>query len=350
FNLAKRWLHSCESTHTRCRPRPKFRLPSRLVDVGSSSCSPRMHITTSDQTSVDYIALSHCWGESQPLQLTCSNLEAMCHGIQFADLPQNFQDAVTVARAFGVRYLWIDSLCILQDSLDDWDFESKQMSCIYSNAVFVLAAAAGNNCESGFIASGKRRGRVSIVSNHDSETDLSVRPIPKMRDPYGSHFRHCEEGSKLSTRGWAFQEQLLARRILSYSDEEMSWECLEDSLCECQVTGSQSRLKSMGVRRLISSLISVMNLDRETFHAMWTDLVQEYTLRQLTYPSDRLTAFSGIASIFYSSPTSREYLAGVWEDHLRPGLVWIVNAESKIYEYRIDWHTAPWRDIFFLVF
>lgn len=333
FNLARNWLENCLSTHNTCASTRKPRLPTRVIDVGSSA-SPTSHLRLyipGRREEAEYIALSHCWGASPPLQTTRSNIEAMCNGIKFADLPRNFQDAVTVVRAFGVRYLWIDSLCILQDSLDDWALESQQMSRTYYTALFVLAAAAGDNCESGFLAGAKRNESVSIVFS-DSETRLSVRRIPQMIDPYGSHFRHRNKRSKLSTRGWAFQEQLLARRILSYSDEEMSWECLEDSLCECQITGSQ-RPKSITARLLISSLISVMNLDRKTFHSMWTDLVQEYTLRELTFPSDRLTAFSGIASIFCSSPTSGEYLAGVWENYLLSGLAWSVGENSQIYEY-----------------
>lgn len=329
FNLARSWLENCVSTHTTCASRHKSRLPTRLLDVGSSTSSPRLYIPN-DKEEAGYIALSHCWGTSPPLQTTESNLEAMCHGIQFSELPRNFQDAVTVTRVFGVRYLWIDSLCILQDSKDDWALESAQMGDIYSNALFVLAAAAGDGCKSGFLAGSRRKERVVITSDVDSKTEFSVRPIPKLMDPYGSHFRHSDQRSKLSTRGWAFQEQLLARRILSYSDEEMSWECLEESFCECQTPASQNS-KSITARRLISKS-SASSLERESFYPIWTSFVQEYTLRQLSFPSDRLTAFSGIVARLQSSTTGR-YLAGVWTNYLPHGLAWLVGTNSKLYQY-----------------
>jgi hypothetical protein len=246
------------------------------VDVGSSTNCPRLHIPN-DKEEAEYIALSHCWGMSLPMQTTESNLEAMCHGIQFSELPRSFQDAVAVTRAFGVRYLWIDSLCILQDSKDDWALESAQMSDIYSNALFVLAAAARDGCESGFLAESRRKKSVVINSSLGSRADLSVRLIPQLIDPYGSHFRHSDQKSKLSTRGWAFQEQLLARRMLSYSDEEMSWECLEESFCECQTTVSQNS-KSITARRLLNGSSNI-SLERESFYPIWTSFVQEYTLR-----------------------------------------------------------------------
>ncbi|KAH7381130.1 heterokaryon incompatibility protein-domain-containing protein [Cadophora sp. MPI-SDFR-AT-0126] len=330
FDLAKVWLENCLSNHTICSSNARARLPTRVVDVSYHTTRLRLHVPKNEEA--EYIALSHCWGVSPPLQTTTSNLQAMLHGIEFLSLPRNFQDAVTVTRELGIRYLWIDSLCIIQNSNEDWAYESTQMSKIYSNALVVIAAAAGDGCESGFLAGGGRKEAVPMTSLDGSKMDLFLRPVPRLKDPYGSHFRHSDQRSKLSTRGWAFQEQLLARRILSYSEEEMAWECLEESLCECQSPGSP-RPKSLEVRRIISSLIAVMNLDSRSFHTMWTEFVQEYTLRELSFPSDRIAALRGIENVMYAFPTSGEYYAGIWGKYILHGLAWRAGPSSKIFQY-----------------
>ncbi|KAF2188524.1 HET-domain-containing protein [Zopfia rhizophila CBS 207.26] len=329
FKLAKSWLHNCLSTHTTCTLTHKSRLPTRLIDVGSSTADPHLYIPKVGEQA-DYIALSHCWGIGKPpLRTTVSNLSVLCRGMPLSDLPRNFQDAVSVTRAFGVKYLWIDSLCVLQDGIDDWVSESAYMGHIYTNALFVLAAAAGDGCYSGFLDGKKREPGVAIIFGQGikgEESSLSVRHLPRMTDTYGAHFRLTNRRSKLSTRGWAFQEQILARRILAYSDEEMSWECLEHSLCECQTIADMP--KSINAKLLINDALK----DRSAFYPTWTSFIQEYTLRELSFISDRLPAFAGIAARVHSSTTGR-YLAGIWSNYLLHGLAWLAHGESQLYEY-----------------
>jgi len=98
-----------------------------------------------------YAALSYCWGDSLPLETTTTNLQAHESAIGFEKLPQTLQDAVMVVRYLGIRYVWIDCLCILQDSKADWEREAARMADIYSNAYLTLAASRAKHCGEGFL-------------------------------------------------------------------------------------------------------------------------------------------------------------------------------------------------------
>ncbi|KAF2502227.1 HET-domain-containing protein [Lophium mytilinum] len=251
----------------------------------------------------------------------------MRRAIPFHDLPRNFQDALIVTRAFNIRYIWIDSLCIVQDSSNDWHTQSARMGPVYSQALFVLAAAAGQNCYSGFLNGGNRDPGVAIDSRNESiDNSFFVRRYPWVFDTYGGHCRFTKERTALSTRGWAFQEEMLARRLLAYSDEEMSWMCLETAFCECKST--PNTLNSVDSKRFINSTIK----DNTTFSSIWIALVQEFSRRELSFPSDRLPAFSGIAERV-QSPTTGQYLAGIWSSYLFHGLAWAAGSKTPNRRY-----------------
>lgn len=98
-----------------------------------------------------WIALSHCWGDAwnRPLQTTQANIWSHLEGIDLKRMPKTFQDAVVVAKAMGIRYLWIDSLCIVQDDLKDWKQESRVVGTIYQNATITIAATHSRNSSEG---------------------------------------------------------------------------------------------------------------------------------------------------------------------------------------------------------
>jgi Heterokaryon incompatibility protein (HET) len=94
-----------------------------------------------------YVALSHCWGGNMPLKTTHGCLNAYMEKLPVSLQPQNFQDAMKITMELGVRYLWIDSLCIIQDSLQDWKHECTVMGDVYANASITISAAAAKNCD-----------------------------------------------------------------------------------------------------------------------------------------------------------------------------------------------------------
>jgi hypothetical protein len=142
-------LIQCLSRHVQCREdSDKDWLPTRLIDIGPTFSQSNARLIVSARMSprerrgpVNYVALSHIWGKSQFTKLTTSNFQGLQESISPSDLSQTFQDAIIVARRLGVRYLWIDSLCIVQDSPEDWQTESSMMNVVYKNSLCTIAAS-----------------------------------------------------------------------------------------------------------------------------------------------------------------------------------------------------------------
>lgn len=144
--MMQSWIGTCKSHHTTChlRPRSDKWLPTRLLDVGSDaeSLPPRV-IETSGTGAAIYAALSHMWGDVEtfpPLRAMKLNYEELKKEIPLRSLPRNFSDAVETCRKLGIRYVWIDSLCIIQDSSEDWKREAQMMHKVYKNAEVTIVA------------------------------------------------------------------------------------------------------------------------------------------------------------------------------------------------------------------
>lgn len=119
LRLAKKWLAMCWINHPNCFQATIPQMPTRLIDVGppDGSISPRL-CTPSIRSR--YLTLSHCWGPFRIATTTTRNFDERCKAIAMGSLSKTFQDAILVTRQFGMRYIWIDSLCIIQDSAKDW--------------------------------------------------------------------------------------------------------------------------------------------------------------------------------------------------------------------------------------
>ncbi|XPS69738.1 hypothetical protein M3J09_001997 [Ascochyta lentis] len=145
-------LEKCWTSHAQCRllTRSTGYLPTRLIDVGESGDALVSVRERSDLIQgSSYVALSHCWGGTQPITLTAETATMLRTGATVQSLPQTFQDAVFLCRKLGFRYVWIDSLCIFQDNLNDWAIEARHMKEIYSNAIFAIAATAAKDSDAG---------------------------------------------------------------------------------------------------------------------------------------------------------------------------------------------------------
>lgn len=143
-------LRTCIEEHAACGDDAERPLPTRVLSVESEE-SPTLFLHESRGQHARYACLSHCWGiptkESPLLQMNTGTIESFRHHIPWADLPKTFQDTVTFVRRLKIRYLWIDSLCIIQNDKEDMANEIGQMATVYSNALLTFAAtsAAGPN-------------------------------------------------------------------------------------------------------------------------------------------------------------------------------------------------------------
>lgn len=200
-------------------------MPTRLIDVGTSHSSFVKLFETEKHRKVKYLALSHPWG-SQKSTHFCTfpeNLAQHKQGIAFDELPATFQDAVKVTWSLGQRYLWIDSICIIQGPYGDFNDEAKRMEDVFSQAYCVLAASSARGQHDGFLK--PRTARQYLTIRND--------PLPPIHVcEYIDDFQKHVLDSHLNKRGWVLQERVLARRTIYFTDKQTYWECGSGVRCE----------------------------------------------------------------------------------------------------------------------
>jgi len=202
-------------------------LPTRVLDVGQSPEDKIRLLETESTIDSRYICFSHCWGTKRPLVTTRDNIRSWKEAIAWHLIPKTFQDAIEYTRALKIRYLWIDSLCIIQDDIQDWQTQAGKMAEIYQNSFLVLAATASQDCESGLFPKRLPRRESHIIRGIDS-SNQKYRIYVRKRTP---HFcdRLCqndialEMNFPLMTRAWVYQERLLAPRVLHFCSNELIW-------------------------------------------------------------------------------------------------------------------------------
>lgn len=376
FGVLHQWLLDCISNHPRCRKMEPAVLPRRLIDVGppNGTKSPRLYIRKpwSTTKSSRYAILSHCWGTSHPessefSRLSLQNVNSIQHHIKFSRLAKNFQDAILITRALNLRYLWIDALCILQDSPEDWASEASNMAQYYSGSEICIAATASSHPQHGILRP-RIIGRTAARLTGEAE-DLSVRSLAedvlsvityidfRARRPPISY-------QPLNSRSWTFQERLFARRIVHYTEQQMIWQCQtclvgEDGQVGEDLERTPNPTKVPFDLTFVAPLREITaanenehyrepeltlkvpvkghtgvkySLDEALNDIGWYVLLEEYTKRVLTYPSDLLPALSGLASKVQKL-TKATYLAGLWalEDQIPfRSLLWFsVNKNAR---------------------
>ncbi|KAI9732177.1 MAG: hypothetical protein M1834_004274 [Cirrosporium novae-zelandiae] len=204
-------------------------------------------------------------------------------------MPANFRDAIIITRKLGLRYLWIDSLCIIQDSRSDWEQQSAVMGSIYHSSALTIAAASAKNSE--------------------GETSWG-----------------CSDKGTLAVRAWALQERLLSHRILSYGKRQLYWHC---QYIHHSGDGDREPLPDY----LYSELLNFSSPAHEIHHLSpehrnnkiykaWYATLRNYCdERQLTVATDKLPALAGLAAEFHKL-LDDVYLAGLWANDLHRGLLW----------------------------
>jgi hypothetical protein len=137
FHFLQDRFENCVRNHSECMPKSQKWTPTRLMYIGSQTSEVRLSV---NHPSVEYIALSYCWGGVKFFQTTLVEYDSLTENIKWSNLPQVFQDAVTVAYTLGFQYIWIDSICIVQDSVTDWAQESARMADVYTHASLTIAS------------------------------------------------------------------------------------------------------------------------------------------------------------------------------------------------------------------
>ncbi|KAK3399044.1 heterokaryon incompatibility protein-domain-containing protein [Sordaria brevicollis] len=322
YDFVRARLRDCDVNHPGCKS-DSAELPTRMIDVGGFDDYVRLVETSSlpQSSSINYIALSYCWGIGQSVTTVSSNYEEFTtKGISVSTLPPTLRDAVTVARELGQRYIWIDALCIIQDSSSDWELEAARMASVYQNAYLTISAGTAAAAAEGFLEGRQhmaaREKNVyttewSASDNTNVETTLAARIIPSSVNHWKYMVNH---GLPLNTRGWTMQEKILSRRVITYSTHELQWTCLSLNTCECGYLLDSNK-------RGHNTISINPDLSRREASYQWAKIIAEYSSRCLTYVEDKLPAISGVAHAL--QPIFRSaYLAGHWVDNLPEELAW----------------------------
>lgn len=339
FALAKTWLNTCVSNHASCSDHGsvgELWFPTRLIEIDhrGDDSEVRIVIPSSHLPTSPYMTLSHCWGSARFPKLTMGNLETMKSRVAVLTLPNTFRHAIHITRRLGLKYLWIDALCIIQDSVEDWQREAATMRNVYKYAFCNIAATGAAD---------------STVGCFWDRNPLLVRPckvdITWDLPLTGSHY--CVDRSlwtknvgeaPLNRRAWVAQERLLSPRILHFGSQQLFWECRELEACEsypCGIPRSRDPLSFVvrtGLKRLnpsekrraqegVSSSMSKFTFDALEY---WTGIVDLYTRSSLTRKEDKLIAISGVAKEMRFI-LDDVYLAGLWKNQLPTQLLWFVS-------------------------
>lgn len=325
-SLARQWIQGCinsEKKHGKCLPPTIPPLPNRVIYIGTTDDDLRLHVSTPGEKSY-YTSLSHCWGGRTPIKTTLTRLSEYTIHIP-TPLPQTFADAISVTRVLDIPYIWIDSLCIVQDSKIDWIHEAGEMATIYSNSFLNISADAATDSTTGFLGQPARTISLphsisySFTDANGTKTERSIyvrkKGLRAQELPFHTQV-HADLRSKLSTRGWVFQERLLSPRTLHFSKHEMAWECRSTSECECSANSVRSKQTA--------SILKGFLVEPDRFHSIWREnIVPSYTSLDLTFKSDRLLAISGLVTAIGQFRRGT-YVAGLWKDS-EEDLLWYVS-------------------------
>ncbi|KAH6660964.1 heterokaryon incompatibility protein-domain-containing protein [Truncatella angustata] len=323
LRVVRKWLHECmKNEECSAWPKEAFR-PTRLIDVGDDQTSTTMRLIEGPckpEPTQQYVVLSYCWGQGtgQPTWITTtSNIQSRREGFSLEILPRTIADAVTVARAVGIRYLWVDSLCIVQDDLDDWAKESRLLKRVYTAAQFTIVSGTDSATSGLFIPRDELR--VSAAHMTASPVTDSVKPHHVALFPLRTTFGKIHWEGPTRKRGWCLQEELLSPRRLYFTHSQFIWECVCSSHDE---TGTWS---PGGGKDDEGYMIPPYPTDILTYSSKvigeWYNIVEEYTSRSLTYHKDVFAALAGIAAGLMDK-YEETFIAGLWEEDIFTGLLW----------------------------
>ncbi|KAF3043498.1 hypothetical protein E8E12_009752 [Didymella heteroderae] len=252
-----------------------------------------------------------------------------------------FTDAIDVTRRAGIHYLWIDSLCILQDSKDDWAHESALMGDVYKYGHLNIAATADAEGGDGLFADRhrcvSRPGHVTTNWTHISNAQYIWTSSEQAWTPPSA----TENG--IQSRGWILQESYLSPRTIHFSDWQLQWECRHGFTAEAwpfrfpdMVVGPYLPQAVESVKMQLGSDLAALDI-----HFKWASLVRRYMGCQLTRETDRLIAFSAIAREF-ATVMNDTYVAGLWKNEIVSQLDWSVHERHRKFTHPTGYIAPSW--------
>jgi hypothetical protein len=337
LNTVAVWLKNCWENHIHCKSAERP-LPKRVIDLGGFE-QGSIRLLETNGKKARYICLSYCWGSSTFLTTTTTSLDDRKRKIELSCCPTTIRDALYVAHRLGIRYMWIDSLCILQDSEEDWIKESASMANIYEGSYVTIVAAKAADVSDGCFTSVSPDYRTHKIFLR-SLSGLSRHSVYVRREYIHGHSSHGE-WFPLLRRGWALQERLLSRRKIYFGPQELSWECNELTACECSGF-YEPKFEAWPTDCLKPDTCLWENCKNSgEMQQRWCFLVSAFSFLKLTKPSDRLPAIQGIAENMLPLRKGR-YLCGLWEDNLIYSLAWTIIKNQRADSRPTQWRSPSW--------
>ncbi|KAK1815097.1 hypothetical protein LTR12_010521 [Friedmanniomyces endolithicus] len=310
--------------------------PAFGFEVFRERAQPVCRLVESAGAAGQYVALSHCWGDPATVpKTTRETLLQHCTDVPDEILSKTFRHAIQITRGLGMRYVWIDALCIVQNDPKDWAREAAKMRTVYSDAFLTIAAASASDGTGGCFHS--RDGGKEYPYRYPGQQEMNI----YIRLPVDHSFfdalsagvqaNRSVERFSLATRKWIFQERMLSRRVLYFTRYELAWECRTETACECDGADCLATPHNSGYT-LAKPRSSFPNtaftasgtpdmLAKAAYLERWAILAEEYSSRSLSYPTDALIASSGVARAFDTAGLGT-YFAGMWEFALPLQLAW----------------------------
>ncbi len=299
----------CSTNTNRCI---SFATPIQVLD-----CESR-EIVLAPQN-CEYTALSYTWGGYD--QEASNTLDSSSR--KSYRYPQTIEDAITVTRGLGLRYIWVDKYCINQSDATEKGHQIAQMHLVYRNAQITIIAAAGSNPSYGLAGISRGRHSSQVCATINGNIRLTSCP----HDPWNQ-----VSSSKWNERGWTYQEGYFSRRRLFFTDDQVIFDCMNGWTCEATAVEQQLR-------------------PRRTDFGFWHpgvshdeiyERIMSYSERKLTFPHDVVNAFQGVFSAFETCTEGP--LRHLWGVPFLPGekalasflhsLTWGVDAQG---EFPVDW-------------
>lgn len=303
----------CRTVHSKCTE-VISKLPKRILDI---STDQYRLVEPYEGEKASYATLSYSWGVKSFSKTTIESYERLKCGFQKEDLPIAFQEAALVARFLNIDFIWIDSLCIIQDDVDDWEEQAAQMGQIFEFAAITIAASLSSSpYDSLFTKRNAKYEEFELYHDRNSTNDNVVFRA-RRKIVFGIHAKtgRSKDVDRLDTRAWGLQEKLLSNRLVAFTGAEIQWTCQTSKVCEC-------RKKCYISQPLFPLLVKEAETKDECGYAKaWSNIVEPYSNRDLTFPDDRLPALSGLAKKFWKA-TDYTYIAGLWQESIWYDLMW----------------------------
>ncbi|PQE18109.1 heterokaryon incompatibility protein [Rutstroemia sp. NJR-2017a BVV2] len=314
------WLREC-GQHEKCGSIQPSLLPTRVIEVSPEEHPEYPRLYTANGTVGYYAALSYCWGADQKGLTTLHNVNSRFKQLDTSALSQTIQDAITVTKRMDIKYLWIDAICIIQDSMDDKLSELASMGETYQNSSITIVAASASSANQGFLENReppKPSFQIPFWAPSGKLSSVSLR--------LDAGYNHNDE--PINKRAWTLQEQLLSPRLLIYSSHTLQYHCQEHTvnlgnslnLANIQATSLKTLRESIPwqLRRSSNSISNFSDL--QAIGRAWAQIVGIYSQRLLSYGEDKLPALGAVAALF-SAQANMKYLAGLWSGGLLPRLL-----------------------------